>query len=219
MARFFQTTLRTSDVEAARRFYAALLGDVALDVFKLHEQAVARGARPHWLGFIDVPDVDRATAAFVERGATPMGPKWVNPEGLEASVIRDPGGAILALGKPAVPGRSQAVWHLLNTSDVERAKENYAALFGWDFKPPKEALHPFSWERGGPEAGAMMSIEGRPGVHPHWLFGLRVAALDPAMARVREQGGVVIGPFTLPNGERLAVCDDPQGAAFAMLAA
>jgi hypothetical protein len=38
----------------------------------LHEQAIARGARPHWLGFIEVDDVERGAAAFVERGALPL---------------------------------------------------------------------------------------------------------------------------------------------------
>jgi hypothetical protein len=28
--------------------------------------------------------------------------------------------------------------------------------------------------------------------------------------------GIAVGPITLPSGEQIAVCDDPQGAAFAM---
>ncbi len=99
MKRFFRITLRTNDVDAARTFYAAVLGGNAFHVVQLHEEAVARGARPHWLGFLDVGDVDRAAAAFVQRGATQLGPKWVNPEGLEAAVVRDPGGAVIALAK------------------------------------------------------------------------------------------------------------------------
>jgi uncharacterized protein len=57
----------------------------------------------------------------------------------------------------------------------------------------------------------------RAGVHPHWLFHLRVDALDLALDAVKAGGGVVVGPVTLPTGERLAICDDPQGAAFALL--
>lgn len=37
-----------------------------------------------------------------------------------------------------------------------------------------------------------------------------------AVRPVRDAGGVVLGPFPLPCGERVAVCDDPQGAAFAL---
>jgi uncharacterized protein len=230
MPRFFQITLRTIDVEAARRFYRSILGDGSspLNVVKLHEQAVARGARPHWLGFLDVDDVERSAAAFVERGAMPLGPKWVNPEGLEASVMRDPGGAVVAVAKPP-PSMARelnsldVVWHLLNTTDVERAKANYGELFGWEFREPVDlgnlgVFHPFAWERGGAPIGSMSAIEGRSGVHPHWLFHFRVSALDPAITAVRAAGGVVVGPITLPSGERLAICDDPQGAAFAIRA-
>jgi predicted enzyme related to lactoylglutathione lyase len=128
MPRFFHFTLRTSDVEAARRFYGSILGEGSgpLNIVKLHEEAVARGARPHWLGFVDVDDVDRAARAFVERGATQLA-RWVNPQGLEASVLRDPGGALVAVAKPppsfgaSSPG---VVWHSLMTADVERAKAN-----------------------------------------------------------------------------------------------
>jgi predicted enzyme related to lactoylglutathione lyase len=226
MPRFFHYTLRTSDVEAAHRFYGSLLGEGPLNIVMLHEQAVARGARPHWLGFIEVDDVNRAANAFVERGATQLAPKWVNPEGLEASVLHDPGGAVVAVAK-APPSFHAArygpdvAWHSLMTADVERAKANYGELFGWEFKPSVDlgdagVNHPFSWERGGPPIGSMGAVEGRPGVHPHWLFHLRVSALDPAMAAVREGGGVIVAVVTLPGGERVAVCDDPQGAAFAI---
>ena len=101
---------------------------------------MARGARPHWLGCIEVAEVAAAVAAFGARGATPLGPRWVNPQGLEAQVLRDPGGAIVALARQAPGGASSAgpevVWHLLNTADVERAKTNYRELFGWQLEEP-----------------------------------------------------------------------------------
>jgi catechol 2,3-dioxygenase-like lactoylglutathione lyase family enzyme len=51
VTRFFYYALRTSDVARARAFYTAVLGNDDAEIFELHEQAVARGARPHWLGF------------------------------------------------------------------------------------------------------------------------------------------------------------------------
>jgi predicted enzyme related to lactoylglutathione lyase len=231
MGRFFTVKLRTSDVDAARAFYAAVLGERALDVVKLHEQAVARGARPHWLGYVDAANVEHALAAFTERGATALGPKWVDPEGLEAAVVRDPGGAILALAKrpPSVPtgggkggGAGPDVgWYQLNTTDVERAKANYRALFGWDAAAPLDLgprglFHPFAWEPGAPAVGWMSDIATRAGVHAHWLFHFRVAAIGPAIDAVRSFGGSVVDAATPPGGARIAVCDDPQGAAFAI---
>jgi len=225
MTRFFDYVLRTTDVAAARDFYSAVLGTTNVEIFQLHEQALARGARPHWLGFIDVPDVDLAASAFAARGAAPLGPKWVNPRGLEAAVMRDPGGAVVALGKP-VPGSEfphiGVTWHVANTPDVERAITNYRELFGWEFKQPVDlaghgVFHPFAWQAGGAAVGALSDIAQRPGVHPHWLFHFQVAALDSALDAVRAGGGLVLGPFSLPSGVRIGVCDDAQGAAFALL--
>lgn len=116
--------------------------------------------------------MDRTAATFVERGATSLGPTWVNPKGLEAAVMRDPGGAIVALPKPPPPfepKQTAVAWYGLNTPEVERAKANYGTLFGWEFKLPVDlgclgVSHPFSWERGGPLVGSMSDLAGRPGV-------------------------------------------------------
>jgi predicted enzyme related to lactoylglutathione lyase len=233
MTRFFQVTLRTLGVVEARAFYTAVLGRSDLDIVQLHEQSVARGARPHWLGLLDVGDVERAAAAFAERGAIPLGPKWVNPQGLEAAVMRDPGGAVVALAKPpaahsadrraatASSSSPDIVWYELNTVDVGRAKANYAELFGWEFAQPVDlenlgVVHPFAWGPGGAPVGSMCDIAGRPGVHPHWLFHLRAPSLAIALDAVRASGGTALDPLVLPNGDSLAICDDPQGAAFAV---
>jgi len=230
MKRFFQYHLRTTEVPAARTFYGAILGERQPEIFPLHEQALARGARPHWLGYLEVADVDAALAAFVSRGATPLGTKWLNAQGLEAAVVRDPGGAILALAKPAASHAAEAAqsrdldvaWHVLHTNDVERAKANYGELFGWHFEPPTDlgelgVFHPFSWQRGGLVNGWMSDLKQRTGVHPHWLFHFRVSSLSPTIELLRAQGGLVLGPYRSADGHRIAVCDDPQGAAFALV--
>ncbi|MEP7051105.1 MAG: hypothetical protein ABJB12_12170 [Pseudomonadota bacterium] len=224
MARFFHYTLRTTDVPAARAFYAAVLGDSEADIVPLHEQALARGARPHWLGFIEVAEVEAAAAAFTEHGASALGPKWINPQGLEAAVMRDPGGALVALAKSPPSARlphPEVIWHQLNTAGVERVQASYAALLGWDFKesfelPGVGPLHPFAWQPGGQVVGSMSDVAGRPGVHTHWLFHFRVPALEPALEAVRAAGGLALPALTLPNGDRVAACDDAQGAAFAL---
>jgi predicted enzyme related to lactoylglutathione lyase len=132
---------------------------------------------------------------------------------------------LLALGKPPA-GRTTAKGldvslFVLNTPHVERAKETYRDLFGWAFEQPQDlgplgVLHPFAWTAGGPRVGAMLDIAGRPGVHPHWLFHVDVAALGPAMNAVRAGGGIVAAELTTPDGDFIAVCDDPQLAAFAL---
>lgn len=142
--------------------------------------------------------------------------------------MRDPGGAIVALGKPSAQAESTArslgpdvTWHSLNTVDVQRAQANYCELFGWELKPPVDigsfgTVHPFSWGRGAPAIGAMFDIAERPDIHPHWRFYFRVEAIGPAVEAVRAGGGHALDPFTLPTGEQIALCDDPQGASFAL---
>jgi uncharacterized protein len=235
MTRFFRYDLRTTDVAGARAFYTAVLRSDDATIFQLHEQAIARGARPHWLGYLQVDDVDDSASAFAMRGATLLGPKWVNPEGLEAAVMRDPGGAVVALAKPpsartpfanaSAPGASATGvgWRLLHTADVERAKANYGDLFGWAFDPPLDLgslgiFHPFSWTPGEPLVGAMSDISQRRGVHAHWLFHFTVPALEPALDAVDTGGGTIVARVLVPNGDHIAVCDDPQGAAFALRA-
>jgi predicted enzyme related to lactoylglutathione lyase len=235
MTRFFRYDLRTTDVAGARAFYTAVLGNEDARIFQLHEQAIARGARPHWLGYIQVDDVDSTAAAFVARGAMHLGPKWVNPEGLEAAIMRDPGGAVVALAKPppaqrlvpnaSAPGTSatEVGWRLLHTADVEGAKATYGELFRWAFKPPLDLgslgiFHEFSWKPGEPPTGAMSDVSQRRGVHPHWLFHFDVPALEPALDAVHAAGGIVVARVLVPSGDHIAVCDDPQGAAFALRA-
>lgn len=227
MNRFIRYQLRTTDVAAARGFYASVLGYDEPTIVPLPEQARARGARPHWLGLLDVGTgrLDSACAAFIAQGAQPLGPKWLTPDGLEAVVVRDPGGAVVALAEQSQATNHVAYdieWHILNTTDVERAKTSYRELFGWHFEKPLELpeggmLHPFAWQAGGPGAGAFYDIAGRPGVHPHWLFHFAVPSLAVALETVTRAGGLAIGPFSFPNGDTMAVCDDPQGAAFALL--
>ncbi len=222
MTRFCRIELRTTDVPAARLFYRALLGDEGAGIGSLPAEALARGARPHWLGHLGVADVDDVARAFVAQGATRLGPTRPTAAGGAVALLRDPGGAVVALATPPPdPVRADVVWHSLNTTDLARATASYCALMGWQLTGvvdlgPLGHHHQFAWSAGGASVGAISDVAGRPGVHPHWLFHFRVAALDPALAAVRAAGGLVLDPIRLPNGARMAVCDDPQGAAFAL---
>ena len=224
MTEFCRFALRTTDAHAARGFYAKILGHDRAVIWPLHEQALARGARPHWLGHLAVDDVERTTAAFVERGATRLGPTIPTGDGGQAAVLRDPGGAVVAVATPPPANLEtgvEVVWHVLNTNDVTRAAANYHDLFGWEVSDRPEliagvSLRPFAWHAGGVSVGAFADIAGRAGVHPHWLFFFEVDALDPVIAATRAAGGLVLDPVVAPTGERVCVCDDPQGAAFAL---
>jgi predicted enzyme related to lactoylglutathione lyase len=220
---FSRYLLRTTDVEAANTFYEAVLGGRGDGILPLHESAIARGARPHWLGHVQVGDLggaEEVAAQFVERGASHLGP----PPGVADFVIlRDPGGAIVAVTENTTESSAGVVWHVLNTRDPHRAAANYSSLFGWSFSEEELNLGPlgrhqrFAFRAGEAFIGLVSDIEGRPEVHPHWLFSFAVASLDVAVNLVRTLGGSVVGPIKLPNGARIAVCDDAQGAAFGLI--
>jgi uncharacterized protein len=188
---FSRYELRTKDPAAARSFYASVLGpEIELDITALPERARAAGAPSHWTGHVR-GDIDRAIAAGAQR--------------IHGSIVRDPLGAVFAVGaeRDAAPSTAKAskarvVWHQLNTTDVARAREFYASAFDWTEADLASVT--------------FTDFATRPGVHTSWLFHFRVADLDAAVARVKAAGGIVAGVFDLPGGERLAVCDDPQGA-------
>ncbi|MCE9580415.1 MAG: hypothetical protein K8W52_45270 [Deltaproteobacteria bacterium] len=214
--KFARFTLRTTDLAAARGFYDAVLGTHAEDLAALPAAALARGAQAHWLGQIDVEDVGAMAARLVALGAAPLGPQG------EVAIVRDPGGAIvgLTLGVRALPSR--VVWHQRHTAAPARDAAIYAELFGWRVGEPvtigEHGVHrPFSWRDDGVAVGTIADLAGRPHVHAQWLFYFGVPALETAMAAVRAGGGIVLGPWTTPDGARVAVCDDPQGAAFGLM--
>ena len=227
MTGFHRYQLRTTDPAAARAFYAAVVGAAVaeqLSIVTLPAEAAARGAPAHWLGMVGVDDIERVAAAFVGRGATRLGPTRPLPGGGELAIVRDPEGAVLGLATSTAPApaRDQRVhWHQLHTTDLAAATTSYTALFGWhltgriDLGAAGSHQH-FAWEAGGADVGSMAETARRPGVHPHWLFHLGVADLDLALTAARVAGATVLGPFDLPGGVRVAVLDDPQGAAIGL---
>lgn len=225
MIKFCRYQLRTTDAEAARRFYAQLLGHERAVICPLPEGALQRGAMPHWLGHLRVDDVERAVADFVERGAERLGPTGAAHGGGDVAVLRDPGGALVALSNSppvdAMPSLD-VVWHVLNTRDLARAASNYGELFGFHLSDDRIDLgvhgifQPFAWSQFEASVGVMADIADRPGVHAHWTFFFEVDGLESAIATARASGGVAHEPLTLPSGERVCLCEDPQGAAFAL---
>lgn len=220
--RFFRFELRTTDPSGASAFYRDVLGDRPLRVTDLPAEARARGAVPHWLGHLGVDDADATARAFVERGATQLGPTRVTPEGERQVLLRGPGAAVMAVTSPAgAIERRDVLGCVLHALDVDRAALAYAEVCGWSLLPSLDlglhgVVHPFAWQAGGAPVGVLCDVATRPGVHPHWLFQLHAVDLASALDRLRAAGGVADEPITLPDGDRLAVCEDPQGAAFSL---
>ena len=159
---------------------------------------------PHWMGYIGTPDVKATTARAEELGAK----VWVKlmeiPTVGTFSVIQDPQGAFFAAYSPLNPPPAPSaeakpgdfVWHELITTDVDAAWAFYADLFGWEKTNsldmgPAGIYQMFglpSLELG----GIYRKTAEMPGP-PHWLYYVHVADLDGAVARVKANGGRLIG--------------------------
>ncbi len=237
---FVSYDLRTTDLDKAEAFYSTIVGwqvrrsgdsraffageQRVGALVSLPERARAQGAPAHWLGHIGVEDVEALARRVVALGGQQLGPVQPTAEGGRIATLKDPQGAVFAVSSGSQARRPEAiVWHELYTTDRERAWACYAELFGWkesqtlQLEPPIGPYQLFTWAGAEQDLGAMSNMARLPGVHTHWLFYLSVGDLDAALEKVRALGGVVLnGPMEVPGGGRVAQCEDPQGAAFAL---
>jgi predicted enzyme related to lactoylglutathione lyase len=226
-SRFARYHLRSTDPDAARTFYLEVMGDrfwtPAVGLVPLPERAAARGAPPHWLGQVGVTVVESTTRRIVALGGEQLGPTCRTGNGALHAVLRDPFGAVLAVsGDATAPGDEPVDWHLLLAVDEARAFAWYQDLFGWiagdhvDLGADLGRHQRFAWQKGGPIAGSVANTAQWPHVHPQWLFCFGVADLAATVDRIRTRDGHVIDTVATPDGDLVAPCEDPQGAAFAL---
>ncbi|HTG32527.1 MAG TPA: VOC family protein [Thermoanaerobaculia bacterium] len=244
--RFVWYDLMTTDPEGAKAFYTAVtgwgtqvweemsytmwtVGETPMGgIMKLPEEAVAGGARPHWLSHVAVPDVDATVARARELGATIMAPPTDIPTVGRYSIFTDPQGALIAAYSPAMevpdpegmPPVGEYSWHELATTDPEAAVRFYTELFGWemmsDFDMGAMGVYRIFGRRGTTMGGIFRRPAEMPGP-PAWLHYARVADLNAAVEAVNQQGGQVLnGPMEVPGGDWVAQILDPQGGASAL---
>jgi len=222
---FCRFDLRTTDMDAARAFYTELLGEELwgpeLGVAPLPPPLVSLGVPPHWLGRVGTDDVEGSVARFIARGARQRGPMHRYPDGSVFAIVRDPAGAVLALGTEQPSSRpSPVVWHQLVSDDHTRSMALYRDLFGWTATtrgelPEGRHQQLFAWDESGNDVGGMSDTVSLPRVHPQWLYFFGVSDLEAALAHVRALGGLTLPPNHTPAGD-FAACDDPQGGAFGL---
>jgi predicted enzyme related to lactoylglutathione lyase len=239
----------TPDTAAAEKFYRNVVGWGAQDagmpgmsytLFKVGETAVGGmmalpqncgdgGARPGWIGYIAVDDVD-ASAAQVKKegGKVHRAPDDIPGVGRFA-IVSDPQGAVLALfkgsgqeqGEPPAQGTpGTGGWHELLAADREAAFAFYAKLFGWK-KDEAHDMGPMGiyqiFSSGGQMLGGMMA---KPDAvpAPFWLYYFNINGISAAAARVKANGGEICnGPVEVPGGQWIVQCKDPQGGMFALV--
>ncbi len=198
---------------------------------KLPKEAIARGAPPHWLAYVTVPDVGAVVERTKELGGSVLMPATTMEGVGTVAVLQDPQGAVFSPytpvagpgGEVASPGMGEFSWHELVTTDWEAAFAFYSEVFGWEKTEKMDMGEMGTYQMFGPEASGAFSYGGmynkpeKMPSPPHWLYYIKVPDIDDAVARVQELGGKILnGPEEVPGGDRVAQCMDPQGAAFAL---
>lgn len=253
---FIWYELMTSDADGAKQFYEALvgwtIGDPAPEyegyrmigrndgkfaggVMQLTSSMQEHGARPSWLAYISVSNVDEAVREVEQAGGKALMAAFDIPNVGRIAMVTDPQGAPFYLMKPIPPAgdpnamsdvfspseQQRVGWNELQTSDVEGARRFYGEQFGWgseQFMPMGELGDYRFWDHHGTQLGALFNP--RNGEPPHWRFYFRVPSISEAKAIAEARGGTVrMGPHQVPTGEWVMVGSDPQGAEFALVGA
>jgi len=244
--RFTWYELITTDMAAAKAFYAEVVGWGARDastldlhytlfaagsarisgLMDLPEDGRKMGATPRWMGYVGVDDVDAAADRIKRLGGAVYVPPTNSNIG-RISVVADPQTATLGLVEGLKPGQQQPAeldeagrvgWHELLAADWEKAFAFYGELFGWQ-KADAEIGPTDTYQlfsAGGQTIGGMLTKRPVEPV-PYWLYYFNVGDIDAAAACVKTGGGRIFeGPLALPGGSWVARCTDPQGAFFAL---
>ena len=232
--RYVGYDLVTGDAEAAREFYAAVLGwnDGTPAPYTLSE--ARDGGTPHWIARVGVDDVDDAVRRAERMGAHVRAPAADVGGTGRLAVLTDPQGVPFAMLSPegeatlpdlGAPG--SVAWHELQTESHESAWRFYSELFGWKHERTYDMgpfgpylIFGYANEPGSEGLGGMFDIMDTPGAPPVWRFYFLVSNLEAALQRVSERGGQLLhGPSPVPGGGRIAQCADPQGALFGLTSA
>ena len=228
--RFVWYELITTDVAAAKVFYADVVGWGTQDastpdftytlltagttpvggVTELPEVARQRGATPRWAGYVGVKDIDAAADRIKRLGGAVYVPPTDTNIG-RIAIVSDSQTANFAMVKglkpaqmkPAGPGKVGHVgWHELHATDWEKALAFYVELFGWQ-KADFEinTADPYQpFAIDGSTIGGMFTKPLTEPV-PFWLYYFNVGDIDAAAERVQRAGGrIFIGPLELPAG-------------------
>jgi uncharacterized protein len=113
-------------------------------------------------------------------------------------------------------------WVELSTSDQSAAKKFYSELFGWSINDspmgPGEVYTIFRLNGRDAAAGYTMNKQEREArVLPHWNLYIATDNVDNSASQAANTGGTVLaGPFDVMDAGRMAVIQDPAGAAFCL---
>jgi len=209
-------------------------GGMTGGVLHLTNEMCEHGARPCWLGYLGVDDVDASVTAIEAAGGRLLMPARDVEMAGRIAMVADPNGAPFYVMTPVPPpggGESNAfsptlvgrcAWNELMAADQQAALDFYTGHFGWSLPEPMDmgAMGQYQFvAHDGLTTGAIMR---KPDQAPMstWTHYFRVAEINAAKAAVEAGGGtIMLDVMEVPNGDWIIQGTDPQGAFFALVGA
>jgi predicted enzyme related to lactoylglutathione lyase len=235
--------LGTPDLDGAKRFYSDLLGWTFESAGEasghyticLRDGVPVAGIGPQpddsapsmWSTYLASDDADGTAARITEAGGRVlMEPMDIFEAGRMAYAV-DPTGAGFGVwqgrshrGAGVVGEPGTFTWNELHTPDGTAADAFYGAVFDYRYEQIGDGqTFDYVVIRVGDEVvgGRLRVGSGSGEARPHWMTYFAVADTDAAAAAVAAGGGKVVRePVDSPYG-RLAVAEDPWGAAFTVI--
>ena len=236
--------LWTSDVDAARRFYAGLFGWEAGEpspehggyfMFFRHGVPVAGAMGPigespaddGWKVYLATDDIGRTMKeAEARHGQVVVPPTAVDDLGSQA-VLLDSTGAVIGAWQPGTfPGFTTLAeagapsWFELFTRGHRTSVDFYSAVFGWRLETVGDTdefrYSVVEGPAGHGELAGVMDASGflEPGAADHWSIYWHTDDMEESLAKVTSLGGVVVTGAQDTPYGILAVVSDPAGAVF-----
>lgn len=223
---FCWAELGTSDCNAAKKFYSALMGWETLDdpipgggtytmlryengnvggMYPL-EHMKAAGVPPHWLSYVTVKDAAATAKKAKALGANVLQDAMDVMDIGSMAVLQDPTGAAFAIWQPKKHHGSDFVggkvgsmcWVELATNNTEKVGSFYAELFGWQPKVQDMGGTKYTvfMSDGAQAAGMMQMAQEWGNIPPHWMVYFSVAACDASAQKAASLGGQILVPPT-----------------------
>lgn len=245
--KFVWFDLLTNDAKAAESYYAGLFG-WTFEVLKDHEppyKLIREKGHPiggivdmtlrkeqlpesTWLGYVSVPDVDAAAAAFKEKGGAVLKAPFDVAGLARAAVVTDPQHALLGLiriarGDPpdAPPAAGRFLWIEHMAKDAPAAMAFYRDALGYDARPLDAGVAGvdfayYALGRGGKNRAGLYATPWKE-LNSNWLPYVMVPDAAAAAEKAKSLGGrVVLAPRADVRDGSLAIVVDPTGAALAL---
>jgi predicted enzyme related to lactoylglutathione lyase len=245
--------LMVPDADAAASFYGAILGWTCKlsensgaegyrewwmgptpigGLLPLTAEMKAGGARPAWLGYVHVEDIDAQAEKLKAAGANVMmGPQDIpgvgrfvmilDPQGAPLYVMTDSSGETSTAFSKYEPQVGHCAWNELATSDPVAAWKFYGDQFGWtkDGEMDMGPMGKYEFIKSDVPIGAIMPKMPEMPISV-WTYYFRVPSIDAAVETVKANGGtILVEPMEIPGGEFSFNAMDPQGAAFGLVGA